>query len=70
MPAPKPAKLAADRRAPRCRACGETIEVPPGWSHGPAVRRHYWARHRDVMTRTPRGPRKAAASAPAGEAAS
>lgn len=53
MPAAKPDdKPAEARRAPRCRACGEAIEVPPGWSHGPAVRRHYWARHRDVMTRT------------------
>jgi hypothetical protein len=53
MPAPKPAsKPAAPRRSPRCRACGEVIDVPEGWSHGPAVRRHYWARHREVMTRT------------------
>ncbi|HEX2196890.1 MAG TPA: hypothetical protein VHJ76_08185 [Actinomycetota bacterium] len=53
MSAPKPAgKPAAARRAPRCRSCGELIEVPQGWSHGPAVRRHYWARHREVMTRT------------------
>lgn len=52
MPAPKPAdKPAEARRAPRCRACGEAIEVPAGWSHGPAVRRHYWARHRDVMAK-------------------
>lgn len=35
----------------RCRACGEVIEVPKGWSVGPAVRRHYWARHRDRMER-------------------
>ncbi len=55
MPAPKPAsKPAEPRRAPRCRTCGEDIDVPDGWSHGPAVRRHYWARHRDVMTRTSR----------------
>jgi hypothetical protein len=53
MTAPKPAsKPAEPPRAPRCRACGEAIDVPEGWSHGPAVRRHYWARHRDVMTRT------------------
>lgn len=53
MLAPKPTDEPAEtRRAPRCRTCGETIEVPAGWSHGPAVRRHYWAKHRDVMTHT------------------
>ncbi|MDQ3982243.1 MAG: hypothetical protein M3271_06130 [Actinomycetota bacterium] len=52
MPAPKPRSTAAPvRPGPRCRTCGETIEVPEGWSHGPAVRRHYWAEHREVMTR-------------------
>ena len=53
MPAPKPdSKTAEPRRAPKCRACGDEIEVPDGWGHGAAVRRHYWARHREVMTRT------------------
>ena len=53
MPAPKPASKPAEaRRVPRCRSCGEAIDVPEGWSHGPAVRRHYWSRHRDVMTRS------------------
>ena len=52
MPAAKPRTTEAKPRpGPRCRACGKAIEVPEGWSHGPAVRRHYWAEHRDVMTR-------------------
>lgn len=53
MAAPKSRKkkAAATRSGPRCRACGKTIDVPKGWSHGPAVRRHYWAEHREVMTR-------------------
>jgi hypothetical protein len=36
----------------KCKTCGETIEVPGGWSVGPAVRRHYWAKHRDRMERS------------------
>ena len=42
-------KRTAPRR-PTCRLCGSKIAVPKGWSHGPAVRRHYWAKHREVMT--------------------
>jgi hypothetical protein len=38
-------------RSPRCKTCGKAIRVPQGWSVGPAVRRHYWAKHRDVMDR-------------------
>jgi hypothetical protein len=34
---------------PTCRACGKKIRVPKGWTSGPAVRRHYWKEHRDVM---------------------
>lgn len=37
-------------KSPRCHTCGKTIRVPEGWSAGPAVRRHYWSKHRDVMT--------------------
>jgi hypothetical protein len=37
------------RKAPRCKTCGAVIRVPEGWSVGPAARRHYWAKHRDVM---------------------
>jgi hypothetical protein len=45
-------KKAAKKRAksPRCKQCGKTIRVPAGWSVGPAVRRHYWRDHREVMT--------------------
>ncbi|HEX2054064.1 MAG TPA: hypothetical protein VHJ78_10120 [Actinomycetota bacterium] len=32
-----------------CRTCGATIEVPEGWSTGPAVRRHYWEQHPERM---------------------
>jgi hypothetical protein len=34
---------------PRCRTCGKVIRLPRGWSVGPAVRRHYWKEHRDIM---------------------
>jgi hypothetical protein len=36
-------------KSPRCKTCGKAIRVPQGWTAGPAVRRHYWAKHRDVM---------------------
>jgi hypothetical protein len=32
-----------------CRKCGKRIRIPDGWTVGPAVRRHYWRRHREVM---------------------
>ncbi|MGH2705698.1 MAG: hypothetical protein ACRDJ4_11555, partial [Actinomycetota bacterium] len=35
----------------KCTTCGKTIEVPEGWSVGPAVRRHYWAEHPERMER-------------------
>ncbi|MDQ3958354.1 MAG: hypothetical protein M3273_08550 [Actinomycetota bacterium] len=50
MAAPKPREEPAmARRQVSCRTCGQKIDVPEGWSHGPAVRRHYWSEHRDVM---------------------
>ena len=39
----------AKKRSPRCKLCGGTIRVPQGWTVGPAVRRHYWSKHRDHM---------------------
>jgi len=33
----------------KCKTCGKQIRVPKGWSIGPAVRRHYWAQHPDLM---------------------
>lgn len=42
-------KKSDKRRSPRCKTCGRTIRVPEGWTAGPAVRRHYWAKHRSVM---------------------
>lgn len=35
-----------------CRTCGANIEVPEGWSVGPAVRRHYWEAHPERMQKT------------------
>lgn len=49
-----------------CRTCGATIQVPEGWSVGPAVRRHYWEVHADRMQKT-RADRKAEATIPAPE---
>lgn len=42
------AKLATKKNA-RCHTCGARIRIPDGWTVGPAVRRHYWAKHRTVM---------------------
>lgn len=36
-------------KSPRCTRCRTAIRVPKGWSFGAATRRHYWAKHRDVM---------------------
>ena len=44
-------KATSKTKSPRCRTCGKAIRVPRGWSAGPAVRRHYWAEHREVMTK-------------------
>ena len=43
------AKKAKKPKSPRCKKCNQTIRVPKGWARGPAVRRNYWAKHRDVM---------------------
>ncbi len=45
VPAPK-------KRSPHCNECGKAIRVPQGWSHGAAVRRHYWAKHPEAMRKT------------------
>ena len=37
------------RKSPRCKTCGSVIRVPDGWSNLPAIRRHYWRKHREVM---------------------
>lgn len=52
MPPANPAKRRAPKRGkPKatCSTCGGRISIPEGWTVGPAVRRHYWAKHRDVM---------------------
>jgi hypothetical protein len=46
---PKKGASVAKPKSPKCRTCGKRIHVPKGWSAGPAVRRHYWRVHRDVM---------------------
>jgi len=46
LPKAKPVKKNA---SPRCHTCGKKIRIPEGWTALPAVRRHYWAKHRDVM---------------------
>ena len=47
--APRASQGNKKSKSPRCKTCNQTIRVPRGWSAGPAVRRHYWAKHRDVM---------------------
>lgn len=36
----------------KCKTCGKTIRVPAEWGIGSAVRKHYWAKHPEVMERT------------------
>lgn len=48
----------------KCKTCGKTIRVPKGWTIGPAVRKHYWRAHTDVMERA-HADRKAEESLPA-----
>ncbi len=51
MPSRKqPDKNGAPKSA-RCNQCGKKIRIPNGWTVGPAVRKHYWAKHRDRMVR-------------------
>ena len=47
----------------KCTTCGKTIRIPEGWSVGPAVRRHYWAKHPQRME-AKRADRAAEASIP------
>ena len=42
----------------KCKKCGKTIRIPKGWTIGPAARKHYWAKHREMMER-PRADREA-----------
>ena len=42
---------AKKRRSPHCKRCDRAIHVPKGWGSGAATRRHYWAKHREVMER-------------------
>ena len=32
-----------------CKECGRKVRLPADWSVLPAVRKHYWAKHREVM---------------------
>jgi hypothetical protein len=43
------AKKSARPKSARCKTCGKVIRIPQGWTVGPAVRRHYWRHHREVM---------------------
>jgi hypothetical protein len=53
--AKKKKDLGAGRRSYRCRICQRSIRIPEGWSMGPAVRRHYWRKHREIMQRSAEG---------------
>ena len=39
----------AEKRSFKCKMCDRSIRMPAGWSRGPAVRRHYWAKHPEIM---------------------
>ncbi len=42
-------KSATPKKSWHCKRCDRAIRLPDGWTIGPAVRRHYWAKHRSVM---------------------
>jgi hypothetical protein len=47
-----PTRKASSNRAKRsfyCRACDRRVRMPAGWSAGSAGRRHYWAKHPEIM---------------------
>lgn len=49
-----PSKKAQGKRArkgvlDRCHTCGKPIRIPKGWTRLPAVRRHYWKYHPEIM---------------------
>ena len=46
---PKKNRTKGKTKSPRCKTCGSVIRVPEGWTKGPAVRRHYWAKHPERM---------------------
>ena len=50
----------------KCKTCGKPIRVPKGWSVGPAVRRHYWAKHPERME-SKRADHAATSAIPAGK---
>jgi hypothetical protein len=45
-------KKAAPPKSVRCKTCEKRIRIPDGWTVGPAVRKHYWKHHREVMQPT------------------
>lgn len=42
-------KKKAKSASPHCHTCRRAIRVPAGWSAGSATRKHYWAKHPEVM---------------------
>ncbi|HEX3328056.1 MAG TPA: hypothetical protein VHV50_13775 [Actinomycetota bacterium] len=55
VPRARESKNGGKTKSPRCRTCGKSIRVPQGWGIGPAVRRHYWAKHPEVMHKSSDG---------------
>ena len=39
----------AEKRSFYCNLCARSVRIPTGWTRGPAVRKHYWAKHPEVM---------------------
>jgi hypothetical protein len=48
MPTRK-AAATAPKRSFHCKICDRKIPMPKGWGVGSASRRHYWAKHPEVM---------------------
>lgn len=49
MPKKKAAAERGQKASFRCRLCEKAVRIPQGWTRGPAVRRHYWKKHPEVM---------------------
>ena len=49
MPNRKTGSTKTPARSFHCRICDRKVVMPKGWSAGSASRRHYWAKHPEIM---------------------
>lgn len=51
MPGKKKSKSTTMKRSFYCQKCQRRVRIPQGWTQLPSVRKHYWAKHPEVMGR-------------------